>query len=232
MARKSRKLPSLDLSKYNTSERLPANIVSIIKNAICVYEGNTAKIAKLYNIDKEKVDYIFEEYYLQLTQIIDSQVKSKELDTGISNAILLITDHINTLQNSKSTDLMTKATINDVTRMTDRMISLKQQFNNTYDTLVNKMQEQSLRSRQVEVLENGKPEDFSDYNENLETVYTKLKTVARRIKASNIRTKEVRRYGTLREAGNAFGINPDYIRTKISTKTLYKDEWCFENDED
>ena len=94
------------------------------------------------------------------------------------------------------------------------------------------MQEQSLKARQIEVLENGKIEDFTDYDENVETVYTKLKSVARRIKASNIRTKEVRRYGTLREAGNAFGINPDYIRTKINTKTLYKDEWVFENDED
>lgn len=231
MAKSKPPIPALDLSRYSNDERLPPNIISIIKNALIVFECDTKKIAKHYKLPKEKIDLIYEENYLQISQILSAKTKSKELDTGIDNSIKLITGHINSLENQKSADIMTNSTVNNVIKLTDRMVALKQQYNNTYDIIVNKMIEQSLKERTVTVQESGKLEDYSDYNENVETVFTKLKATARKVKASNIKTKEVKHYGTLREAGNDFGINPDYIRTKISTKTLYKDEWCFENED-
>lgn len=231
MARSKSPIPPLDLSRYSNEERLPPNIISIIKNALIVFECNTAKIAKHYKLPKEKIDLIYEENYLQISQIMSAKTKSKELDTGIDNSIKLITGHINSLENQKSADIMTNSTVNNVIKLTDRMVALKQQYNNTYDIIVNKMIEQSLKERAVTVQESGKLEDVSDYNENVETVFTKLKASAIKVKASNIKTKEVLHFGTLREAGNYFSMNPDYIRTKIQMKTLYKDEWCFEKEE-
>lgn len=191
--------------------------------------GDTKKVSKHFSLPVEKVNMIFEEHYLQISQIIEAKMKSKELDKGIDDAISLITSHITELENNKETNLLTKGTINDITRLTDRMISLKQGFNNTYDVLVNKMNDQSLKTRSVEVLESGKVEDNTTYNENVETVFKQLKLTTRPIKATNIKTKEVLTFPSIRKAGEHFNANPDYIRQKMNSKTLYKDEWCFED---
>lgn len=228
MAKGKKKLVGIDLSKYETADRLPANVVSIIKNALIVYEGSTAKVSKLYKISKEKVDLIFEENYLQLIHIIESQTKSKELDQGISNAISLMTDHISDLEHNKTADIMTKSTVNDVIRMTEKMVALKTQFNNTYDTLINKMNEQAFKARQLDILENGKSEDSDDYNENLESVFSKLKTTSRKIKATNIKTKEVKNFESIRDAAFDFKCNGDTIRKRLADKCLFRDEWAFE----
>lgn len=228
---KRNQLPKLDLSKYEGNDRLPGNVVSIIKNALVIYEGDSKKVAKNYNLTLETVNMVLEENYLQIHQIISSQMKSKELDNGINNAILLMVDHVNALQEEKSNSLMTKSTITDVTRITDRFLNLKSQFNNTYDTLVNKMNDQSLKNRQVEVLENGKFEDSSEYNQNVETVFSKLKsTISRKIKATNINTKEVKHYNSIASAANDLGCNGDTIRKRLSDKCLHKNEWAFEEE--
>lgn len=226
------KLAKLDLSRFNSQEKLPANVISIIKNALCVYEGNTSRVAKLYNLDKEKVDFIFEEYYLQLTQIIDSQIKSKELDTGISNAISLMADHINSLENTKTSDTMTASTVHNVTKMTDRLISLKQQFNNTYDTLVNKMQEQSLKIRQVEVLENGKPEDSTEYATNQQVVANMMQQylddkVQKKVILINVKTYEVKTFEGDRAKQDAeqFLGCIGHLSDVARQKSPYKGEW-------
>lgn len=231
MARTKPPIPPLDLSRYSNEERLPPNIISIIKNALIVFECNTAKIAKHYKLPKEKIDLIYEENYLQISQIMSAKTKSKELDTGIDNSIKLMADHVNALQATKTGSIMTKNTINDITRITDRFLNLKSQFNDTYDTLINKMTDQSLKQRQVEVLERGKIEDDGEYYSNVETVFAKLKsTVSRKIKATNINTKEVKHYNSIASAANDLGCNGDTIRKRLSDKCLHKNEWAFEEE--
>lgn len=220
-------LPKLDLSKYNTQD-IPPNVVSIIKNALVVFDGNVNKVSKHYNLDQEKVSGIFLEHYLIITQIIESKMKSVELDNGIDNAILLITEHINELQSKKSNPVMRDSTVNAVNRMTDRMIALKKEYNNTFDTLVNRMNDQSLKERSVKVLENGKPDNPEDYVQNIETVYSKLKNCRRRVRATNIKTQEILEFDTLRACADHFKTNPDYLRTKIHSKKLWQDYWAFE----
>lgn len=61
------RIPKIDLSKYESQERLPSNVVNIIKNALCVFEGNSNKVANHFNLKKETVDMILEENFLQIT---------------------------------------------------------------------------------------------------------------------------------------------------------------------
>jgi len=224
---KKLQLPKIDLSRYNDKE-LPGHIIDIIKNALVVFEGDVNKVSKWYNLDKEKVSEIFVEYYLIITQIIQSKMKSVELDNGIDNAILLITEHINELQTRKTNPILRDNAVNAVNRMTDRMIALKKEYNNTFDILVNQMNTQALKERQVRVLENGKPDTAEDYIQNIETVYSKLKNCRRRVRASNIKTHEILEFDTLRACADHFQTNPDYLRTKIKTKKLWQDYWAFE----
>ena len=57
------KLPKIDLSKYNSQERLPSNVYSIVKNALVVFKGNPERVSKHYNLDIEKVNIVYEESY-------------------------------------------------------------------------------------------------------------------------------------------------------------------------
>ena len=225
------KLPKLDLSKYNDSDRLPSNIYNIIKNALPVFSGSTKKVANHYNLNEDIVIMVFEENYLNICQIIDSQSKSKELDEGLQNSIKLMTDHINTLENTKVNKIMRSETVAQVTRMTDRLLSAKEQYNKTFDTLVNNFNAYTLKQKQLEILEQGKLEDKSDYDENVETIFSKLRsTVSRKIKATNVITKEVKHYGSITEVAVDLKCNGDTIRKRLADKTLFRDTWAFEEE--
>lgn len=231
MANKKAPIPKIDLSKYANEERIPGNIISIIKNALVIFEGNTKKVANHYNFPVEKVIAIFTENYLQLTQTIQSQTKSKELDAGINSAISLITDHVQALQSQKTNNLMTKGAIADVTRMTDRMISLKDQFNKSYDTLVNKMSEQALKLRAIEVQEQGKIEDTAEYLENQNTVANMLSNYLenkkeKKIILVNVKTYETKTFTSVREAEEFLGPSCiNHLRDIAARKSPYKEEW-------
>lgn len=225
------KLPRLDLSKYNDCERLPSNIYNIIKNALPAFQGSTRKVANHYNINEDIVIMVFEENYLNICQIVDSQTKSKELDDGIQNAIKLMTDHINTLENTKVNKIMRSETVAQVTRMSDRLLAAKEQYNKTFDTLVNNFNAYTLKQKQLEILEQGKLEDNTEYNQNVETVFTMLKGAVR-IKITNAETKEIHRFKTLREAAEFLQTTPEYVRRKTLSKTLYNEKWLIEEDND
>lgn len=227
-------IPPLDLSKYSNEERLPPNVIAIIKNALVIFNCNTERISKHYKLPKEKIDLIYEENYLQINQLLDAKTKSKELDTGIDNSILLITEHINTLQKHKSADIMNNTTVNNVVKLTDRMVALKQQYNNTYDTIVNKMLEQQLKERAVVVQESGKLEDNSEYLENQNTVakmleqYTSRKE--RKITLVNVKTYETKIFTAYKDADEFLGTN-GHLRDVAQRKVPYKNEWLVSMDD-
>lgn len=230
---KRRKLPAIDLSKYNSQERLPSNVYSIIKNALVYFEGNPTKVSKHYNLDIEKVNIVYEESYLVINQIIESTVKSNELDKGIEDSIELMSDHIKQIKKNKNNQnqVLTDKYINQLTRMTDRFISLKEQNNRTFDILVNRMNDFNIKQRQLEVLESGKVEPMDEYDENVETVFSKLRsTASRKIKATNVVTKEVRHYSSITEAAIDLKCNGDSIRKRLLDKLLHRNEWAFEEE--
>ena len=226
-------IPPLDLSKYSNEERLPPNVIAIIKNALVIFNCNTERISKHYKLPKEKIDLIYEENYLQINQLLDAKTKSKELDTGIDNSILLITEHINTLQKHKSADIMNNTTVNNVVKLTDRMVALKQQYNNTYDTIVNKMLEQQLKERAVVVQESGKLEDNSEYSENQNTVAKMLeqyKLSKKKITIVNIKTNEITVFERTTDAENMLGCI-GHLRDVARQKTPYKDTYLVHVDD-
>lgn len=223
------KLPPLDLSKYNTVERLPGNVVSILKNALIMYKADAEGVAHIYNISVEKVNEVLLENYLQIAQIINTSMKSNEVDDGINSIITNLKNHVAELKRqSKGNALLKDSTVKQLNSIADRFLNAKSQYTNAYDKLINNMMIMDQKERMVQCQELGAIENTSDYDENLETVYTKLKAVKRKVKATNIKTKEVKHYPSLRACGDEFVSNPDYIRTKIQTKSLYKDEWAFE----
>ena len=232
MANKKQPIPRLDLSKYSNDERLPPNVISIIKNALIIFNLDTEKVSKHYKLPKEKIDMIFEENYLQLTQLINAKTRSKDLDTGIENSIKLITDHINSLQKNKSANIMNSNTANTVVKLTDRMIALKAQYNNTYDTVVNKMLEQQLKERSVIVQESGKLEDNSDYLENQNTVAKMLEQYKpkKKITVVNIKTNEVKLFERTTDAEKHIG-TVGHLREIARQKTPYKDTFLIHIEE-
>ena len=164
----------------------------------------------------------------QINQLLDAKTKSKELDTGIDNSILLITQHINTLQKHKSADIMNNTTVNNVVKLTDRMVALKQQYNNTYDTIVNKMLEQQLKERSVVIQESGKLEDDSDYLKNQNTVAKMLEQYKpkKKITLVNVKTFEIKIFETPREAERFLGSSAiNHLSDIAARKSPYKDEW-------
>lgn len=236
------KLPKIDLSKYNSQERLPSNVYSIVKNALVYFKGNPAKVAKHYNLDIEKVNVVYEESYLVINQIIESSVKSDELDKGIEDSIQLMTEHIKHIKDSKNVQnqILTDKYINQLTRMTDRFINLKEQNNRTFDILVNRMNDQTIKQRQLEVLESGKPDNAGDYLKNQQTVFNLLNQPEQSItapyqngngkpvKATNVETKEVLQFESIAKMAAHFDSDPDYLRKKISNGNLYKAVWKME----
>lgn len=236
------KLPKIDLSRYNTQERLPSNVYSIIKNALVVFKGNPERVSKHYNLDIDKVNLVFEESYLVINQIIESTIKSNELDKGIEDSINLMTTHIQEIKNSKTNQnqILTDKYINQVTRMTDRLINLKEQNNRTFDILVNRMNDQTIKQRQLEVLESGKPENSVEYSENQKAVFELLNQPepsitapyqsgnGKPVKATNILTKEILQFDSISKMAAHFDSDPDYLRKKISNGNLYRAEWKME----
>ena len=236
------KLPKIDLSKYNSQDRLPSNVYSIVKNALVYFEGNPSKVAKHYKLDIEKVNIVYEESYLVINQIIESTVKSNELDKGIEDSIELMSDHIKQIKNSKNTQnqVLTDKYINQLTRMTDRFISLKEQNNRTFDILVNRMNDQTIKQRQLEVLESGKPDNSTEYSENQQTVLNLLNQPqpsitapyqngnGKPVKATNTNTQEVLQFESIAKMAAHFDSDPDYLRKKISNGNLYKTVWKME----
>lgn len=236
------KLPKIDLSKYNSQDRLPSNIYSIVKNALVYFKGSPAKVAKHYNLDIEKVNIVYEESYLVINQIIESTVKSDALDEGIETSIQLMSDHINTIKNTKNAQnqVLTDKYINQLTRMTDRFINLKEQNNRTFDILVNRMNDQTIKQRQLEVLESGKPDNSLEYLENQQAVFNLLNQPQQSItapyqngngkpvKAINVKTNEVLQFESISKMAAYFDSDADYLRKKISNGNLYKTEWKLE----
>lgn len=236
------KLPKIDLSKYNTQERLPSNVYSIIKNALVVFKGNPKKVADHYNLDVEKVNIVYEESYLVINQIIESKTKSNELDKGIEDSIELMSDHIKQIKHNKNSQnqILTDKYINQLTRMTDRFINLKEQNNRTFDVLINRMNDQTIKQRQLEVLESGKPDNSADYSENQQAVLNILNQPeesitavyqngnSKPVKATNTQTGEVLLFDSLNKMATHFDSDPDYLRKKIYNGNLYKTVWKME----
>jgi len=236
------KLPKIALSKYNNQDRLPSNVYSIVKNALVYFGGNPNKVSKHYNLDIEKVNIVYEESYLVINQIIESTVKSNELDKGIETSIQLMSDHINTIKNTKNSQnqILTDKYINQLTRMTDRFINLKEQNNITFDILVNRMNDQTIKQRQLEVLESGKPDNSADYSENQQTVFNLLNQPqpsitapyqngnGKPVRAINVNTQEVLNFDSIAKMAAHFDSDPDYLRKKISNGNLYRAVWKME----
>ena len=228
---KKLQLPKIDLSRYNDKE-LPGHIIDIIKNALVVFEGDVNKVSKWYNLDKEKVSLLFEQHYLIISQIIQSKMKSEDLNVGIENAISLMTEHINELQTTKQSPIMRDHTVNNVNRITDRLIALKKEYNSTFDTLVNTMNTQSLKERQIRVLESGKPIDDADYLLNQNTVANMLSEYTRKnrekkVYVINVKTCESKIFEgdkAIQDAEDFLGCQ-GHLADVARQKSPYKGEW-------
>lgn len=224
-------LPPLDLSRYNNEEKLSPDIFAILKNALCVYNGDAKKVAELYNIKEEHVNRVLAKDYLQITQIINSQMRSKDLDNGIDSAITLLSKHVSEIKKAnKDSNLLKDSSISQLTRITDRFLNSKKSYNDTYSVLVNEMIDQQLKERQVNVLENGKPEDNTEYLQNQNTVASMMENYLskrpRKITLINVKTYEIKEFSTIREAEEFLGPScVNHLRDIVSRKSPYKQEW-------
>lgn len=231
-------LPPLDLSRYNNEEKLSPDIFAILKNALCVYNGDAKKVAELYNIKEEHVNRVLAKDYLQITQIINSQMRSKDLDNGIDSAITLLSKHVSEIKKAnKDSNLLKDSSISQLTRITDRFLNSKKSYNDTYSVLVNEMIDQQLKERQVNVLENGKPEDNTEYLQNQNTVASMMEDylaakVDKSVTMVNVKTYEVKKFtgDRARQDAEKFLGCVGHLSDICRQKSPYRGEWivCYD----
>lgn len=232
------KLPPLDLSKYNSVERLPGNVVSILKNALIMCKADAEGVAHIYNISVEKVNEVLLENYLQIAQIINTSMKSNEVDDGINSIITNLKNHVAELKRqSKGNALLKDSTVKQLNSIADRFLNAKSQYTNAYDKLINNMMVMDQKERQVQVLENGKVEDSSEYLENQNTVENLMKDylatkAEKNVTLINVKTYEVKKFTGDRARSDAeqfLGVN-GHLSDICRQKSPYRGEWivCYD----
>lgn len=172
------KLPKVDLSKYNSVERLDSSIEQIVLQALICFDCEVKKVSKHLKLDEEIVNIIFIKYYAQLCKILESKDKGKDTEDAIDTTITLYKNHIkevaDIVNRNPNSKLLSEKVVTSLNRITDRLTDIKEQEVKSYESTVNNLFNTIIRQKQLEVVENGKVEDNSDYLENIQTVSQKI----------------------------------------------------------
>lgn len=172
------KLPKLDLSKYNSVERLDSSIEQIILQALICFNCESKKVAKHFKLDEDIVNTVFIKYYSQLCKILEAKDKGKDTEEAIDTTITLYKNHIkevaDIVNRNPNSKLLSEKVVTSLNKITDRLTDIKEQEVKSYDSTVNNLFNTIVRQKQLEVVENGKVEDNSDYLENIQTVTDKM----------------------------------------------------------
>lgn len=211
------------------------NVVSILKNALIIYNGDSQKVSKDFNISIDKVNEVLLANYMQINTIVSTQVKSQDVDAGINDSIKMLKNHISKLKKesiANNTLLLKDSTVSQLTKITDRLMTAKSQYVNAYDKMINEMITMDQKERQVQVLESGKLEDPSEYLENQNTVENLMKDylsnkAEKTVTLVNVKTYEVKKFTgdkARTDAEEFLGVS-GHLSDIARQKSPYKGEW-------
>lgn len=239
-------IPKIDLSKYNTSDRLNSNVEVILVNGIIAFNGDLKKTAKHFNIDISLVNITYVKYYSNILKIIDINKRNDKTQSTIDNIVSLYYGHVDEIKRSvdanTQTKILSEKLINNLNRICDRAIELKENANKQFEVTVNRLNDQIIKFKQLEVIENGKLEDIGDYLENQNSVLEKLSSVGgydnyasnkKHVEALDLETGKVEVFPTLQSLTAALGLaSASHLSTIIKAGQDYKGKFRFKYTED
>lgn len=225
-------VPKVDLSKYNSFEKLPISIEKILVEALIAFNANTKTVSEHFNISEDKVSEVLIKYYSSISEIYQNNIKTKPMEDALNKAMEMMKKHITEVksaQDSSSIKALKSAEIGNICKMVDRITTVREAALKSYDLTINKLNANIAALKMTESRTEGKIEDDSDYLENQQTVFEKMaeyqRGYSKKTKAVSDKTGEVREFNTLNEMAAHFNTTPEYIRKKINNGNLYKEEW-------
>lgn len=206
--KKKNKILQIDLSRWETEERLPIRIETIIVQMLILCNGDEEKVAKKLFLSKEKINMIYVQYYFQIIEIIKAKEKTLNTDRILKNAIIIYGKHVNAIkaaQNKSEFKQLSQGNINSLNKAIDRTIEIMEKNTNRYERNNNALMNQLVKSKQIELIESGKIENNIDYDKNTKSVFNMLEQykqpATRRIAMKDLTTDENIIYPTGQECG-------------------------------
>lgn len=244
MADKKRRksLPKIDLSKYNSEERIPSSVISIIVQTLIFFEGNIKKVSSNLNLNEDKINEIFIQYYFQISEAIESKDKNSNITDTLNDAMKVYREHIGEIKKIQDkTDFKMLNTTNSTSlnRAVDRVINLLKENTSKYERVNANLISQIQRQSQTTLMESGKIESNGDFDENRATfanaVFEKA-DLSTYIKPSNGLAKPVVVYDNVTEKERTFssgvearaflGMTSRDLSDYITYKKLYKGRYA------
>lgn len=235
MSRK--KIPKLDLSRYNNSDKLPVAIEKILLEALIVFNADVKKISEHFNINENIVSEVLIKYYSQISIIYDTNLRAKPLDEALNKSVTIMNKHISelkTAQDASETKSLRSSEISNLCKMVDRITSIRETAIRSYDATVNKLNNSLTSLKMAEARVEGPVENDTDYTENQTTVYDMLREFdslefkfgsKKPVLLIDSKTNEVKEYESLKALATELDTSPEYIRKKIDRKSLYKNKY-------
>ena len=176
MSRK--KIPKLDLCKYNSCQKLPIAIEKILLEALIVFNADVKRTSEHFNISESIVSEVLIKYYSQISIIYDTNLRAKPLDEALNKSVTIMNKHISelkTAQDASSSKALRSSEVASLCKMVDRITSIRETAIRSYDATINKLNNSVTSLKMAEARVEGPVENDTDYTDNQTTVYDMLK---------------------------------------------------------
>lgn len=232
-----RKIPKLDLSKYNSCEKLPIAIEKILLEALIVFNADVKKISEHFNISENIVSEVLIKYYSQISSIYDTNLRAKPLDEALNKSVTIMNKHISEVkvaQDSSASKALRSSEVANLCKMVDRITAIRESAIKSYDATINKLNNSVTSLKMAEARVEGPVENDTDYLNNQNTVYDMLREFdslefkfgsKKPVLLIDSKTNEVKEYESLKALATELNTSPEYIRKKIDRKSLYKNKY-------
>lgn len=240
-------MKKIDLSKYEDADRLPSDIERIIVNVIILYKGDIDNAAHMTHLSDDKINRVYLSWKSQIDKILKTHQNDEILSNGIDCGVEMMVNSINSMKEymSKNDCTMISAnSIKSINNTVDKLLKVKEQSTEAYDTLINKLNDSLLKAKNIEKIESGKIEDNSNYQSNINTVADLLSSYdsssdkdisvpytgnTKKIILTNVITHEKHTFDSAVKCASYLQVSqPSLICLKIRTNKLYKNKWKFE----
>lgn len=235
------KLPRVDLSKFIESDRITSDVETCIVQGLIYFDCNTKKVKEYFNISEDIINRVIIKYMIQLTKISEFKIKNDKLDETINNAIDLYKDHIFEIKNmmdEKESKLLSDKITKNLNSILDRLVEIKETNAKTYDTNVNKLIDNLIRMKSLEIAEKGRDEGKDEYSENKDIVGVFLEEYensedkrknnsAKPLEMYDRETKETKEFPSSSECARFLQCNESAVRYHMEHKSFYRNRYSF-----
>ncbi len=171
MAKRKYKKP--DLSAYNEYKRLSSDIELIIIQCIIDNNGDTAKTSREINLNIDVINGVYTKYYEHVKYLLENK-SNTVINDSINVVNNMLNTHINELKKTNTGNLMSPQKIDQVLKMSDRLIKLKDLDHKVSLETLDATIKMIHRQKQLEKIEQGEIVDMSESDNNQMTVFNAI----------------------------------------------------------